>query len=30
LHYFARNGSSRSLAWTQERVHALIEESLTL
>jgi hygromycin-B 4-O-kinase len=29
LHYFARNGSSRSLAWTQERVNALIEESLT-
>jgi hygromycin-B 4-O-kinase len=29
LHYFARNGPSHSLAWTQERVQRLIEESLT-
>jgi hygromycin-B 4-O-kinase len=29
LHYFASNGSPRSLAWTQERVQRLIEEPLT-
>jgi hypothetical protein len=29
LHYFARNGSSCSLAWTQQRVNALVQESLT-